>query len=159
MNDKQTGAIHLTDNNFAQTIKDAGKPVLVDFSAQWCGPCQMAAPIIDKLADEYKDKVLIVKVDVDENRETARQYGVMSIPTVIILKADKEGFIRYYNIKKYVNSTGHSIVANRRNAGILLVEPKINAPFKGNVKVETIHEETILTISNSKDEKKYYLRI
>ncbi len=74
------------------------------------------------------------------------------------LRADKEGFIRYYNIKTYVNRDGKEIVANRRNAGILLVEPKINAPFKGKVKVETIHEETILTISNGKEEKKYYLR-
>lgn len=74
------------------------------------------------------------------------------------LKADKEGFIRYYNIKKYVKSDGKIIVANRRNAGVLLVEPKINAPFKGKVTVETLHEETILTISNGKEEKKYFLR-
>ena len=74
------------------------------------------------------------------------------------LKADKEGFIRYYNIKKYVKSDGKIIVANRRNAGVLLVEPKINAPFKGKVTVETLHEETILTITNGTDTKKYYLR-
>lgn len=82
------GALHLTDENFMSTIKEANKPVMVDFYAQWCGPCQMAAPIIDKLADEYKDKMLIVKVDVDENRETAMEYGVMSIPTVLVLKAE-----------------------------------------------------------------------
>ncbi len=103
MNNKQTGAIHLTDDNFAQTIKDAGKPVLVDFYAQWCGPCQVAAPIIDKLADEYKDKILIVKVDVDENRKTAQKYGVMSIPTIIILKADSNG-----EIKELSKQTGFS---------------------------------------------------
>ncbi len=74
------------------------------------------------------------------------------------LKADKEGFIRYYNIKKYTNSTGQTILANRRNAGILLVEPKINAPFKGKVSVETLHEDTILTITNGKDTKQFYLR-
>ena len=74
------------------------------------------------------------------------------------LRADKEGFIRYYNIKTYIDKENRLIVANRRNAGILLVEPKINAPFKGNVIVENIHEEIILTISNGKDEKKYYLR-
>ena len=72
------------------------------------------------------------------------------------MKADKEGFIRYYNIKKHVKSDGKIIVANRRNAGVLLVEPKINAPFKGKVTVETLHEETILTISNGKEEKKYF---
>ena len=74
------------------------------------------------------------------------------------LRADKEGFIRYYNIKTYTDRNGKEIVANRRNAGILLVEPKINAPFKGKVTVETIHEETILTITNGKEEKKFYLR-
>ncbi|MCT7910155.1 DNA-directed RNA polymerase subunit beta' [Arcobacter lacus] len=74
------------------------------------------------------------------------------------LKADKEGFIRYYNIKKYVTTDGKIIVANRRNAGLLLVEPKINAPFKGKVTVDTVHEEIILTIANSKEEKKYFLR-
>ena len=74
------------------------------------------------------------------------------------LRADKEGFIRYYNIKTYVDKSGKNVVANRRNAGILLVEPKINAPFKGNVTVETVHEEIVLTITNGKDEKKYYLR-
>ena len=74
------------------------------------------------------------------------------------LKVDKEGFIRYYNIKKYETKDGKTIVANRRNAGILLVEPKINAPFKGKVTVETIHEEVEVTITNGKDTKKYYLR-
>ncbi len=74
------------------------------------------------------------------------------------LRADKEGFIRYYNIKKFITQTGEHLIANRRNAGILLVEPKINAPFKGNVSVETLHEEIILTISNAKETKKYYLR-
>ncbi len=74
------------------------------------------------------------------------------------LRADKEGFIRYYNIKTHTDIEDRKVVANRRNAGILLVEPKINAPFKGNVTVETIHEEVILTITNGKEEKKYYLR-
>ncbi len=74
------------------------------------------------------------------------------------LRADKEGFIRYYNIKTYVDKEGKAVVANRRNAGILLVEPKINAPFKGKVTVETIHEEILVTISNGTENKRYYLR-
>ncbi|AXH10553.1 DNA-directed RNA polymerase subunit beta' [Malaciobacter halophilus] len=74
------------------------------------------------------------------------------------LRVDNEGFIRYYNIKTYIDKENRIVVANRRNAGVLLVEPKINAPFKGKVTVETIHEETILTISNGKEDKKYYLR-
>jgi thioredoxin 1 len=88
MTDQKKEVEFLTDVNFAQTIKEAGKPVLVDFYADWCGPCQMAAPIINKLAEEYKDQILISKLDVDASRKTAAEYGVMSIPTVIIFKAD-----------------------------------------------------------------------
>ncbi|MGE4455592.1 MAG: DNA-directed RNA polymerase subunit beta' [Arcobacteraceae bacterium] len=74
------------------------------------------------------------------------------------LRADKEGFIRYYNLKVYQNKDGQSIVANRRNAAVLLVEPKIKAPFKGSVKVETLHEEVVLTVTSDKETKKYYFR-
>ena len=82
-----TGALHFTNAEFQKTLDDAGdKPVLVDFFAEWCGPCQMAAPVIDKLADEMKDSIVIGKVDVDEERELAMKYQVMSIPTVVIIK-------------------------------------------------------------------------
>ena len=74
------------------------------------------------------------------------------------LKATKEGFVRYYNIQTYVNKNGEHIIANRRNAGILLVEPKINAPFKGVITVENTHEEVILTIKGETESKKYYFR-
>ncbi len=74
------------------------------------------------------------------------------------LKATKEGFVRYYNIKTFENKDGEQIIANRRNAGILLVEPKINAPYNGTFKMETTHEEVIVSISNADDEKKYYFR-
>jgi len=74
------------------------------------------------------------------------------------LKATKEGFVRYYNIKTYENKDGEQIIANRRNAGILLVEPKINAPYNGTFKMETTHEEVIVSISSADDEKKYYFR-
>ncbi|MCD4756770.1 MAG: DNA-directed RNA polymerase subunit beta' [Arcobacteraceae bacterium] len=74
------------------------------------------------------------------------------------LKATKEGFVRYYNIKTYINKNGEHIIANRRNAGILLVEPKINAPFKGVINVENTHEEVILTIKGETESKKYYFR-
>ena len=86
----QTGAQHLTDADFEKTIKDSTTPVMVDFYAEWCGPCQMAAPVIDKLAGEYHDKMLIVKLNVDDNQNTAQKYGVMSIPTIIMFKA-KDG--------------------------------------------------------------------
>ncbi|MEA2051033.1 MAG: DNA-directed RNA polymerase subunit beta' [Campylobacterota bacterium] len=75
------------------------------------------------------------------------------------LKATQEGFVRYYNIKTYENKEGNKIIANRRNAAILLVEPKINAPFTGRVSVETTHEEVIISVtSQSDEEKKYYFR-
>jgi thioredoxin 1 len=88
MSDNQTmkkGAAHLSDADFDETVNGAGTPVMVDFYAEWCGPCKMAAPVIDKLADEFQGKVKIVKVDVDENPEVTKKFGVMSIPTVIVL--------------------------------------------------------------------------
>jgi thioredoxin 1 len=79
-------ATHLTDDQFAKTLQTEDRPVLVDFYADWCGPCIAAAPIIDKLAEEYQDKILITKLNVDENPKTAQAYGVMSIPTVLVFK-------------------------------------------------------------------------
>jgi len=81
-------AQHLDNSNFQSTLDEAKTPVLVDFFAEWCGPCQMAAPIIDKLAEDFKDKMLIAKVDIDEAREVAMEYNVMSVPTVIIFKKE-----------------------------------------------------------------------
>jgi thioredoxin 1 len=84
---KKVGSLHLTDDAFQDELVKAGdKPVFIDFYADWCGPCQMAAPIVEKLAAEYADKVVIAKLNVDENPQTAQQFGVMSIPTVIIMK-------------------------------------------------------------------------
>jgi thioredoxin 1 len=84
------GAAHINQDEFDAKVLQSDKPVMVDFYAEWCGPCKMAAPIIDQLADEYADKAAIVKVDVDANNELAGKYGVMSIPTVIIYKDGKE---------------------------------------------------------------------
>lgn len=75
--------------SFDKAIK-GDKPVMVDFFATWCGPCRMAGPVIDELAREYKDKMVVGKVNVDEAKELAQEYGVMSIPTVIIFKDGKE---------------------------------------------------------------------
>ena len=83
-------AQHVNSANFEQEVLKAETPVLVDFYAEWCGPCKMAEPIINKLADEFTGKVKIVKLNVDENQEIAQQYQVMSIPTVIIFKAGTE---------------------------------------------------------------------
>jgi thioredoxin 1 len=101
----QKGALHLTNDNFDETLKGAGsKPVLVDFFAEWCGPCKMAAPVIEELADEYAGKAVVAKVDVDAENELAAKHAVMSIPTVIVFVngeeverkigfAGKEGYI------------------------------------------------------------------
>ena len=83
-------AQHFTNDNFSREVIESKKPALVDFYAQWCGPCQMASPIIDKFAEEFKDKVVIGKVDVDEARDLAQKHEVMSIPTIIVFKDGKE---------------------------------------------------------------------
>jgi thioredoxin 1 len=81
----------LTNENFEETIKRAGStPVMVDFYAEWCGPCKISAPIIDELANEHAGKLQVYKVDVDVTNELARQYGVMSIPTVVMFKNGEE---------------------------------------------------------------------
>lgn len=80
-------ALHLTQDNFQSTLDEAGeKPVFIDFYADWCGPCQMAAPIVEELVDDYADKAVITKVNVDEHPELSQQYQVVSIPTVVIIK-------------------------------------------------------------------------
>jgi thioredoxin 1 len=79
-------ATEFTDQNFEQEVIKSEKPVLVDFWAPWCGPCQVMGPIIDGLAKEIGDKGKVGKLNVDENPETAGKYGVMSIPTLKIFK-------------------------------------------------------------------------
>lgn len=76
--------IHATKENFSEIVLGSDVPVLVDFWASWCGPCRMVAPVMDQLAEEFAEKAKIVKVDIDENGELAMEYGVMSIPTVIV---------------------------------------------------------------------------
>jgi len=83
-------AIHLTTNDFEEKVLKSDKPVLVDFFAVWCGPCKMAEPIIEELADKYKEQAVVAKLNVDEEPQIAQRYGVMSIPTVIMFKDGKE---------------------------------------------------------------------
>jgi len=80
----------LTDKNFKEEVLQGRIPVLVDFWAPWCGPCWLAEPVIEELAQEYEGKIKIGKLNVDENPQTAQKYGVMSIPTVIVFKKGKE---------------------------------------------------------------------
>lgn len=81
--------LELTDSNFQSTVLDSDKLSMVDFWAVWCGPCLAVAPVVEKLAQEYKDQVVIGKVDVDNNPEVALQYGIRSIPTILFIKNGK----------------------------------------------------------------------
>lgn len=80
----------ITDKDFEEKVVKSKTPVLVDFWAAWCAPCKMAEPVLEELAEEYKDKVLVAKLNVDENQEVTEKYGVMSIPTTILIKEGKE---------------------------------------------------------------------
>jgi thioredoxin 1 len=82
--------IKLTDENFEQEVLKSDIPVLVDFWAEWCVPCKMLGPIIEELADEYAGKVKICKLDVDDAPATAGQFGVQSIPTVMVFKGGEQ---------------------------------------------------------------------
>jgi thioredoxin 1 len=75
----------VTDENFSEILNE-GKPVVLDFWAEWCGPCRMVSPIIDELATEYEGRVIIGKIDVDENNEITTQFEIRTIPTVLFFK-------------------------------------------------------------------------
>jgi len=80
------GILTLSDNTFDEEVKAAEVPVLVDFWAEWCGPCKMIGPLLEEIAVEQTGKLRVAKLNVDENLETARRFEVMSIPTMILLK-------------------------------------------------------------------------
>ena len=80
----------LTDENFKKEVLEANLPVLVDFWAPWCGPCQTAGPVIEELAKEHEGKIKMGKLNVDENPQIGQKYGILSIPTVIIFKNGEE---------------------------------------------------------------------
>lgn len=81
--------IELTDDNFESEVIKSDKPVLVDFWAAWCTPCQMVSPIVEEIAKDYADRLKVGKVNVDQNSKTASQYGIMSIPSLLLFKEGK----------------------------------------------------------------------
>jgi thioredoxin 1 len=85
----EEAVVHVGDGNFDEEVLKAGKPVMVDFWAPWCGPCKAIGPIVEALAEEYRDRLKVVKVNLDDNQKTAHTYGVMSIPTLILFKEGK----------------------------------------------------------------------
>ena len=78
--------VHTNDGSFDKDVLQSEKPVLLDFWAEWCGPCKMIAPLLDEVADKYEEKLDVVKLNVDENPNTAQKFGIRSIPTLILFK-------------------------------------------------------------------------
>ena len=101
--------IHLTDSSFEADVLKAEGPILVDFWAEWCGPCKMIAPILDEIAEEFEGKLTITKLNIDQNPATAPKYGIRGIPTLLLFKngegaATKVGALSKGQLKDFLNA-------------------------------------------------------
>ena len=106
--EKENPLIHVNDNNFDEEILKSERPVLVDFWAPWCGPCKTIGPIIEDLAEEYRGRAKVTKLNVDDNPNKAAAYGIKSIPTIIIFKDGKVldtivGMVSKDRLKEFLN--------------------------------------------------------
>ncbi len=101
--------VHTSDDAFGTDVLSADKPVLVDYWAEWCGPCKMIAPILEEIADEYGDRLKVVKMDIDANQATPPKYGIRGIPTLILFKngeveATKVGALSKSQLATFIES-------------------------------------------------------
>jgi len=104
-------AIEITTDNFEEVVLNSDKPVLVDFWAAWCGPCRMVGPVVEEIAGEYADTAAVGKVDVDANQQLSIQYGIRSIPALLIFKGGEV-------VDTVIGAVPKNVLTNKLNAAI-----------------------------------------